>query len=53
MLDKNEPWLGILAAASFEILSTTDRLKFYSPEQLLFGRDMPYTLARIITYNKL
>ena len=34
------PWLVILAAAVFKILSTTNRLKGYSLGQLVFGRDM-------------
>ena len=38
--DKNDPWTGILAAAAFPIRSTTNRLKGYSPGQLLFGHDM-------------
>ena len=39
-VDKDDPWSGILAAASFAIISTTNRLKGYSPFQLVFGRDM-------------
>ena len=39
-VDKNDPWTGILAAAEFAIISTTNRLKCYSPGQLLFDCDM-------------
>ena len=39
-VDKYDPWSGILAAAAFEIISTTNILKGYSPGQLVFGRDM-------------
>ena len=39
-VDEDEPWLGIITAASFSILSTENRLKVYSLVQLLFGRDM-------------
>ena len=39
-VNKYEPWTGILSAAEFEICSTTNRKKGYSPGQLLFGRDM-------------
>ena len=39
-VDEDDPWLGILAAAEFDILSTTNRLKTYIPGQLIFGRDM-------------
>ena len=38
--DKDDPWLGILAAAAFAIRPTTNRLKFYIPGQLLFGHGM-------------
>ena len=34
------PWLVVLAYAVFKILSTQNRLKGYTPGQLLFGRDM-------------
>ena len=36
-VDKEEPWLGILAAAVFAICSATNRLKGYIPVKLLFG----------------
>ena len=36
---EDDPWLGILAAAAFVILSTKNGLKGYSPGQLVFGRD--------------
>ena len=39
-VDEDDPWLGILYAAAFVILSTTNNLKVYSPGQLIFGRDM-------------
>ena len=39
-VDKNDLWTEMLAAAAFEIRSTTNRLKGYSPGLLLFGRDM-------------
>ena len=37
---KEEPWLGILDAAEFVIISTKNGLKGYIPGQLLFGRNM-------------
>ena len=37
---ENDPWMGILAAAAFVIFSITNRPKFYSPGQLIFGHDM-------------
>ena len=39
-VDENDPWTGILAAAAFAILSTTNSQKGYSPGKLIFGRDM-------------
>ena len=39
-IDQYDPWMGILAAAAFVIMSTPDRLKIYTPGQLIFVRDM-------------
>ena len=39
-VDKDDPCSFILAASSFAICSTTNRLKGYSPGRLLFGSDM-------------
>ena len=39
-VDEDDPWSENLAAATFKIRSTTNRLKGYSPGQLLFGHDM-------------
>ena len=39
-VDKNDLWTGILAAAAFEICSTTSRKKVYSPVQLITDHDM-------------
>ena len=39
-VDEDDPWMGILATATFAIISITKRKKFYSPGQLIFGRDM-------------
>ena len=39
-IDEDYPWSGILIASAFEIISTENRLKGYSPVQLLFSRDM-------------
>ena len=39
-VDKHYPWSGILAAASFAILSTKIRIKGHSLGQLVFGHDM-------------
>ena len=39
-VNENDPYLGVLSSASFEIRSTTNRFKRYSPLQLVSGRDM-------------
>ena len=39
-IDKDDPWLDILAVTEFEILSTTNRLKGYSLVELIFGCNM-------------
>ena len=39
-VDKDEHWSGILAAAEFAIISTENRLKGYSPGQLVFSREI-------------
>ena len=38
-VDKQNPWLVILVASSFAIHSTKNGIRFYSPVQLIFGRD--------------
>ena len=47
---KYYPWLGILAAAEFPIISTTNMLKCYSPGQLLFGRDMILPIKHMVDW---
>ena len=39
-VDGDDPWLDILYEETFVICSTTNRLKGYSPGQLVFGRDI-------------
>ena len=48
---KDDPWLGILAAASYEICSTKNRLKCYSPGQLVFGRDMILLITHTVDWE--
>ena len=38
-VDKNDPWMGILAAAAFVVLSKTNRKNVYSLGQLIFVHD--------------
>ena len=39
-VDKDDPWLGILAASEFASFSTENSLKGYNPGQFVFGYDM-------------
>ena len=39
-VDEDDPWLGILDAEAFAICATANRLKYYSPEKLVFGHDI-------------
>ena len=39
-VDKDELWMGILTTTEFEIISTANRLKYYSPIRLIFGSYM-------------
>ena len=39
LVKENDQWMGILDAAALVNISTKNRLKVYSPGQLLFGRD--------------
>ena len=39
-VDKYDPWTGICSVTAFAIISTTNRKFFYSPGQLIFGREM-------------
>ena len=39
-VEKIDLWTVILAAAAFVIISSTNRLKCYSPGQLVFERDI-------------
>ena len=43
--------MGILAAAAFEILSATNRLKVYSAGQLVFGRDMIIPIKHMMDWE--
>ena len=47
-VDEDDPWLGILVAAAFTIHSLENRLKCYSPCQLIFGLDMIQPINHII-----
>ena len=50
-VDENDPQTGILAAAAFAILSTTNRLKFYSTVQFLFGHEMILTIKHEVDWE--
>ena len=50
-IDKNHPWLGILAAAVFVIWSATNKLKFYNLGELIFGRDMIILVKHMVGWE--
>ena len=50
-VDENDLWTGILAASAFEIFSTTNRQKCYSPGQLIFGCDMIFLIKHSVDWE--
>ena len=51
--DKDDLWMGTLAAAAFEISPTTNRQKCYSQGQLIFGCDMILPIKRRVDWELL
>ena len=51
-LYQDDPCSGILAAAAFAILSTSNMLKGFSPGQLVFGHEM-FPLVKHTVYWEL
>ena len=49
--DEDGPWLGILEAEAFAILSKLSRLKGYSPGQLLFGHDIILPIKHMLEWE--
>ena len=49
-VDENDLWSGILATIAFAIISTENRLKGYSPVQILFGRDIIFPIKCKVYY---
>ena len=49
-VEKDDLWLGILAAAEFVIFSTTNRIKGYSLGKLIFGRDMIIAIKHTVDW---
>ena len=50
-IDKDDQWTGVLAAAAFEILSTTSSQKCYSPGQLIFFRDKIHPIKHRVNWE--
>ena len=50
-VDKNDPWIGILAAAEFSICPTTNRLKSQSLVQLILGCDMILLIKHTVDWE--
>ena len=49
--DKYDLWSGILVLTALGICSTTNRLKCYSPEQLVFFRDMILLIKHMLDWK--
>ena len=49
--DKYDPWSEVLDAAAFAILSTANRLKYYSTGQLLFGSDINILIKNMVDWE--
>ena len=47
-LDEDDPWSEILMDTASAIISTKNRLKLYSPVQLLFGRDIILLIKHMV-----
>ena len=47
-VEKDDPWSGILSSTEFEIRSKTNRIKVYSPGQLIFFRDMIIPIKQMV-----
>ena len=43
-VDEDDPWSVVLTVVAFTICSTTNRLKYYSPVQLLFSCDVVFPI---------
>ena len=52
-VDEYEPRSGILAESEFSILSTTNRIKGYSPGQFIFGLDLILQIKHTVDWELL
>ena len=50
-VDEDDRWTGILSAASFAILSTTNRQRVYSMGQLIFGLEMILLIKHTVDWE--
>ena len=50
-IDKDDPWLGTLSEAKFEIRSKTNMKKCYIPCQLIFYRDMILPIKHTVNWE--
>ena len=50
-VDKYYPWTGILSASAFEINSTTNRQRVYSPGQLIFVCDIILPIKHTVDWE--
>ena len=52
-VDEEDPWFFILSAADFAILLTENRLRGYSPGQLVFGQDVVFLIKHTLDWELL
>ena len=50
-VDRNDPWMGILAAVAFVIFRTISRQKVYSPGQLIFDHDINFLIKNRVDWE--
>ena len=50
-IDKYDPWVGILVDTAFENKSTANRLRGYTPGQLIFGSDMILPIKHMVDWE--
>ena len=50
-LDKDDPWTGILSAIAFAVRSTYHTTNQAIPGQLVFGRDMVFSISHVADWH--
>ena len=53
IMNKQDPWSGVLASAAWAIRSTIHSVFDATPGQIIFGRDMIYDLSFRVKWNEI